>query len=371
MRYVTIFFFILCFSLYGQRIALHTITNVNVDTDLNKYSFDIYSKSTGGTSIRVGLTSYYINFNSLGLANPILSNVNSKYTTGSPTGDYDELTVEIVGGTNIAVTIWFSGDGDGIGDVLSTDGENGERIATVTLDITNSELTAGISWNEIDSGMITPTFQLITNNYQGSDDSPLPVELTMFSHELVDGEISLFWETATEVNNFGFDVERGTLNTDSTKEWYKLGFVEGAGTSNSPKSYEFIDSYLPDELTVWYRLKQIDNDGKYTYTKSIEVDLSPITSVEEFLPTQYSISQNYPNPFNPSTVIRYTIPEDSRVKLEIYNSIGQKVRTIIDNQIQAGYHEVKLNANDFSSGVYFFRIQAGSFIETKKMLLIK
>lgn len=85
----------------------------------------------------------------------------------------------------------------------------------------------------------------------------------------------------------------------------------------------------------------------------------------------FSLFQNYPNPFNPITVIRYSLPKHSHVTLEIYNILGQKVATLVDGKQKAGYKTVRWNAGSFSSGIYFYRLQAGDFVETRKMMLLK
>ena len=143
-----------------------------------------------------------------------------------------------------------------------------------------------------------------------ASNEPLPVELSSFSASLFDSKVKLNWETATEVNNYGFDILR---QAQDDKDWVKIGFITGNGNSNSPKNYSFEDkSVLSGKYS--YKLKQIDNDGKYEYSKTIEVDLG--------FPTKFEISQNYPNPFNPITTIRYSLPLASNVKLTIYNTLG-------------------------------------------------
>jgi hypothetical protein len=87
-------------------------------------------------------------------------------------------------------------------------------------------------------------------------------------------------------------------------------------------------------------------------------------------PERYMLEQNYPNPFNPSTIIRYGLPQRSQVSLSVFNTLGQKVAELINADIDAGYHEIHFNASNLASGVYFYRIQAGSFVETKRVLLL-
>jgi len=201
----------------------------------------------------------------------------------------------------------------------------------------------------------------INGTYSGSGtlcDEPLPVELTSFTATVKSNAVNLKWETETEVDNYGFDVERCVSNY----EWEKIGFVEGHGNSNSPKFYSFIDKNPMGGCKFQYRLKQIDTDGKYEYSDVVEV---------EIVPMEFALYQNYPNPFNPSTTIRYSLPNTSSVEIFVFNTIGEMIeREIVENQ-ETGNYEWIFVGNDLSSGTYFYKLQAGSFVETKKMLLLK
>lgn len=188
----------------------------------------------------------------------------------------------------------------------------------------------------------------------------LPVELTSFTASQNGKNIVLRWITATEVNNYGFEVQKSEFESQST-EWKTIGFVKGSGNSNSPKEYSFTD---PLNLNLQYRLKQIDNNGAFKYTKAINAGTGLLN---------FALEQNYPNPFNPSTVISYQVPVDSKVVLKLYDIIGNEVAVLIDEYKQAGYHNYQLSGFNYHlpSGVYFYKIQAGEFVETKKMLLLK
>ena len=114
---------------------------------------------------------------------------------------------------------------------------------------------------------------------------------------------------------------------------------------------------------IYYRLKQIDLDGSFSYSYEISVDNNLVSSFE--------LEQNYPNPFNPSTKIRFNIPMIEKVKIEVFNAVGNKVVTLLNELKEAGSHEIQLKAENWASGVYYYKISAGSFIQTKKMLLIR
>lgn len=186
----------------------------------------------------------------------------------------------------------------------------------------------------------------------------IPVELTSFSANVIDGNIILNWNTATELNNQGFEIERSFDN----KIFSKIGYVAGFGTTTENKSY----SYTIDEINSnksYFRLKQIDFDGKFEYSNIIEVD--------GISPKIFSLGQNYPNPFNPSTRIDFSIPMETNVKISIYNLIGQKITEVVNSKFAAGNHSVNFSASNLSSGIYLYKIEADNFTSTKKMQLIK
>lgn len=205
------------------------------------------------------------------------------------------------------------------------------------------------------------------------DSNPLPVELILFEGLNTEEGVILRWETATEVNNYGFEIERQVSSIEyQDSSWVKLSFVQGHGTTNSPKEYLFTDSNLPDTgSTVSYRLKQIDNDGTFAYSKIVTVDLSSITSVEEEIPVEYSLAQNYPNPFNPTTTIEYSIPKSVLVSIKIYDLLGREVRTLVNEEKSAGRYEVSFDGSELSSGIYVYSLKAGDFNKTRKLLLLK
>ncbi|MEE9431721.1 MAG: T9SS type A sorting domain-containing protein [Melioribacteraceae bacterium] len=205
-------------------------------------------------------------------------------------------------------------------------------------------------------------------------DAALPVELSSFSISTTkDDNVSLKWETETEVNNYGFEIERkiqvsSIENQDKNQSWQMVGFVEGHGNSNSPKFYKYLDKTV-NFGKYNYRLKQIDIDGSFEYSDIVEADLG--------LPTKFSLSQNYPNPFNPTTTISYNIPtleanENFRsVQLNIYDVLGNEVSSLVNKQQPAGNYKVQFDASKLSSGVYYYQLKSGSFVKTKKMMLMK
>ncbi|MCF8240496.1 MAG: choice-of-anchor D domain-containing protein [Melioribacteraceae bacterium] len=220
-------------------------------------------------------------------------------------------------------------------------------------------------------------------------ENPLPVELTAFSAELLDDKVLLQWQTATEVDNYGFEVER-TLNPPlsfghplpggETKGWVKIGFVEGHGNSNSPKKYSFtnplnLDLTLPHASSLLYRLKQIDTDGSFEYSDIVKVTLN------NELPIKFELFQNYPNPFNPTTIIEYSIPSQNaslvmvgdkiNISLKVYDILGREVATLVNAKQPAGMYKVEFDASQLASGIYVYRLTAGSFLKSMKAVYIR
>lgn len=185
----------------------------------------------------------------------------------------------------------------------------------------------------------------------------LPVELTSFSASSSSINIQLFWETASESNNAGWEVERRQQNVAA---FQKIGFVPGKGTTTEIQHYQFNDPILSDN--VEYRLKQLDTDGKFSYSTVLTVQ----TASQEF-----SLSQNYPNPFNPTTSITYQLSTQSHVRLTITDVLGREIVVLVNDEKPIGTYSVNFDASLLSSGLYFYTLQAGNFSETKKLNLLK
>ena len=189
--------------------------------------------------------------------------------------------------------------------------------------------------------------------------NPLPVNLSSFTAAPSNGAIKISWNTAVEVDNHGFNVERST----DKSAWTTLTFIKGQGNSNAVKSYSYSDNNITKAGKYYYRLKQLDNNGGYKYSSVIEADF--------ILPTIYSLNQNFPNPFNPNTIISYALPEASNVKITVYNAIGETIQIVENGFKSAGNYSLTFNANNIPSGIYFYRIEAGKFSQVRKMMLLK
>jgi peptidoglycan/xylan/chitin deacetylase (PgdA/CDA1 family) len=193
------------------------------------------------------------------------------------------------------------------------------------------------------------------------DNLMLPVELTTFTAAVFDKGIKLNWITSTEINNNQFRVERMFNNNNS---WSNIGTLPGAGNSNSVKTYSFIDNSHQSNGKYFYRLKMIDNDGQFKYSDTVALEINSV-------PRNYALAQNYPNPFNPSTKIRYEVSSMQFITLKVYNVLGKEIQTLVNEEKPIGSYELTWNAANLPSGVYYYRIQAGNFSATRKMILLK
>ncbi len=277
-------------------------------------------------------------------------------------------------GNGGAIITWSNGDI--YSQKINSDGiqwtENGVAVCTAVNNQISPILTSDnnggaiITWIDYRSGQSYDIYASRVNQ-----DGLLPVELNSFTAKAGKDNVRLIWRTETEVNNYGFEIERQVGNRQLTigneytirnPKWEKIGFVQGNGNTNSPKEYSFVDENLNGGSKFQYRLKQIDNDGQFAYSDVVEA---------EVVPDKYELSQNYPNPFNPSTKIKYSITEPGKVKLTLFNLLGEEVTTLVNEEKPAGNYSIDFNAANLPSGVYFYQLRVGNFVQSRKMILLK
>jgi uncharacterized delta-60 repeat protein len=263
---------------------------------------------------------------------------------------------------------------------------NSDGSIDYSFDYDGKVLTAvGGSWNESNSiaiqsdgkivvagngyynNMMVSTYDFVITRY--TNISLLPVELTSFNAKFKMNNVELNWTTETEANNYGFEIERAvTLSTELVEvskgdHWQKIGFVKGSGNSNSPKQYSFVDN-SPASGKLKYRLKQIDNDGSFSYSNEIEIDVD--------IPKVFALNQNYPNPFNPTTTITFTLAEDGLTTLKIYDILGREVHTLVNEELKAGQvYKIDFDGSKLASGVYFYKLESKSMSKSKRFVLMK
>lgn len=253
---------------------------------------------------------------------------------------------------------WVSNEG-GSGTIY-----NGNSV-DVELQFITEDLTDGVYEADLIFTTNIPDRSQITVPISLTIDGVVPVELTAFNAEQSEKEVKLYWTTATETNNRGFEIER---KSSGKKEWESIAFVQGMGTKATSTDYLFADKSIIGITNVSYRLKQIDFDGSFNYSEIVELELTP---------TNFSLKQNYPNPFNPSTKIEFTIPVASEISLKIYDVLGRNITTLVNHTLEPGYYENNWNAESLSSGLYIYVLEASpidgsaGFRDLKKMVLIK
>ncbi len=328
--------------LYTSTGAVIVVT-IN-DIEVNSAGTILYA--TGTDASLVAPVAYYKDLSGTNKWTPVPP-------TGFPTGDKQGKAIAVGGGA-----IYCAVD-----NVIYTIAESGGTEWSI-----GHTYPAGTEINVLfyDALLAGTGTGLYGHDYSG----PLPVELISFTAELEGKKVNLNWETATEVNNYGFAVERsavgGQLSAESGKRkadsWQRIGFVQGHGNSNSPKEYSFVDEPSGGK-EFSYRLRQIDFDGAYEFSHTVKVSFTDELN--------FNLVQNFPNPFNPETVIKFELPKASFVKLRVYNTLGEEVGNLLNEKKDAGIYSVDFNAKHLPSGVYLYRLETNGYTQTKKMLLVK
>lgn len=188
----------------------------------------------------------------------------------------------------------------------------------------------------------------------------VPVELVNFYTEVGDNSIYLNWATVSELNNKGFEIQK--KSNSENESWTTIGFVEGKGTSAEKINYTFTDE-KPSHGKIQYRLKQIDFDGTFRIYGPLDVNFSGVTS--------FALEQNYPNPFNPVTVINYQLPENTFVTLKVYDILGNEVKTLVNENQNSAIYKIDFDGSNLASGMYIYKLTAGNYTSTKKMMLLR
>ncbi len=384
-------------SSYNKALEIYNNSERSVSFALGNYRIEIFSN--GGETATYSITlSGEIQANSVfviahsSAAQAILDVANQ--TSGSVNFNGNDAIVLLKGSDTLDV----------IGQVGFNPGTSWNANGVSTYDATlrrKNEITHGDS---VASDAFDPSVEweaFPKDDFSDLGESANPVELVSFSAKVINNAVKLYWQTATEVNNYGFEIEKKNCNDEAV--WEKIGFVNGAGNSNSPKEYSFYDENINSGKFI-YRLKQIDLDGIYEYSKTVEVFVAP--------PQNFELAQNYPNPFNPTTTISYVIvnPDGIGVKqstgnsafannstvrlgrshaplrfarndgvvhvsLKVYDALGREVATLVNEKQVPGKYSVQFDARsavgELSSGIYFYTLRAGNFGQTRKMILMK
>ena len=364
----------ICEQLFSQSFNLQFI---KIASDgFNGGNFDVKIQIQGSELFKLASSNITINFLPSRINNPSLLVAHN--FDDNVEGTYSSMTLTEPNSGVASINIVFPLTNSTLATDVSTAWKD---VSTVRFKIVDLTLTSLLNFrNAVPSptivfkctgtGGVPPggTFavpQLAAGTWH-SLDVPLPVELSSFTASIDQNVVNLKWQTKTEMNNYGFEIERSLTRTLSEGEgfnnWEKIGFIEGTGNSISPKDYSFVDFNPSGGTKLIYRLKQIDLNGSFEYSNEVEVELTP---------SEFALYQNYPNPFNPITNIKFDIPKTAKINLIVYNLLGEKIATLLDEDKEAGFYEVKFDASSFSSGIYICKLTAGDFVQTKKMTVMK
>lgn len=370
------------------------LTVQNQQVNGTEFTFDIYMLRTGATNVYLGQTDLVLTYNQNNFSSDLFTLVEQGdgsnrlsndllYTYGVSIVSPNRLVVNIDPPTVTTQTHF-----DTRVQVISNTGL-GEKIGTFKITtISVPTGTSGLQWrtsgaNSTIVRSFSPTSPWPSSNisangtYSNPGDVSLPVELTAFSATPEADKIVLKWTTQSEVNNLGFEVYRSGEETGAyamIASFENTPALQGGGNSNTAREYTYEDAILSNGGTYWYQIADVDYQGVRTFHGPVSAQ------APDLIPEAYALRPNYPNPFNPETTIRFEVPADpasnGKIALAIYNNLGMVVRTLVSGSVQPGIHTVKWDGrNDrgdqMASGVYFLRLQAGSFVQTQKMLLVR
>jgi hypothetical protein len=309
-----------------------------------------------------------ISINGSGTATIRAEMINTPPTSGSLSGlaqisQVRYFSVDLISGSvsSPTITINYEAD-DGVADPPDL------RVARSTDN--NNWVSIGGTGSGSPSGSITSSATTIASTTffalgSFTNDNPLPVQLSSFTLTPRQRSIELVWQTESESENKGFIILRSESETGGYQEiasYLNTPALLGQGTTSSATRYRYVDSHnLQPGRAYWYKLVDIDFGGRRHEHQPMSVQTA----------FEYALDQNYPNPFNPSTAIQFSLEKSGKTVLEIYNTLGQKVATLVNGELSAGAHRYQWNASGLASGVYFYRLQSNEFVATKKMILVK
>jgi hypothetical protein len=344
-------------------------------TGTNK-TYAFYRSSTATDTLRNNIFS---NQRTVGTGTHFAIGNSSTTNWGATTSNYNDLIASVAS----TVGEWLTTAGTFANWQTNSGGDaNSISYAVTFISATDLHLNAihngDMNLKGIPAGGITVDFDNQTRDtqapYIGADElsTPLPVQLGSFTARInPNGSgVLLEWMTVSEINNYGFYVQR---RRDNEQQWTELpGFVPGHGTTTEPQFYSYVDNTITEIGLYHYRLRQVDLDGTSHLTPAISINITSLTSVEEIAPKVFQLLQNYPNPFNPATTIKFSVENTGYTTLELYNVLGQKVATLFSDVAEAGrYYRVKVDGTTLASGMYIYRLQSGNRTDLKKMLLLK
>lgn len=349
-------------SAQAQNVTFTFENGTITGTSTKSYEFDVMVQASQ-TGTRLGDSQVYVNYNSGAFGESVFANSKVTVTKGaliSGNAFYDNLVVNDNTTSRFSIVLlYLLPNSPALAVETPT---TPTAVFHVKIEIADQNQTTGLSF---DSALMagqqfqsdnSTTYPSVTSS--DTDDISLPVELTAFD-ALVNGDaVRLNWETATETNNAGFDIEHALAG--EIPKFSSIGFITGAGSTLEAQQYAFeVDGLAPGNHL--FRLKQIDFDGGFAYSDPVALEIAG----------SFVLRPAYPNPFNPTTRISYDVPTSASVTVHVYDVLGRSVQTLVDSVQDAGRYDVTFDATGLASGIYYYRMEAGAFTDTRQMLLVK
>jgi hypothetical protein len=361
-------------------IANQTVAGTN-------FSFDIFLTRTGSNDLYLSTADFILTFNNANFTSPGISvgaasTFTLKSTTNADVGaNYRNALSVGIAGNEIQINlnlVTFGPDQAGFDASVAkiTNAPNTFKFGTYTISgISNPAGSMGLAWKSGLSGTDVESYNNANPwnsspaaaNLINPGDQPLPIQLASFATTSVSQKsVTLSWSTLSETNNYGFEVQRSASKTTGFTT-IPGSFTKGNGTTAVQHTYSYTDA-APAPGQPFYRLRQLDLNNAEHFSDVLNVTGAASANL---IPTDFAMRQNYPNPFNPTTMIEFDLPKDSHVSLELYNILGQKVMSVLNEIRLAGTQRVQLDASRLATGVYLYRLAAGDKVFMKKMTLIK
>ncbi len=339
---------------YAQTCDLRFVVELN-----NGTNFDVKIQIQGSVQFGLGTSNIVINFNNSDLGSPSLLTAHN--FSG---GYYQVMTVTNPQAGVASINIELNNTNNGT--VVNTSWSD---AATIRFNTLNAGGSSDLSFRTTSPATVIfdddETTIIGQGNWIPLNTTPLPVELVLFTANVMADNVILNWKTETEINNYGFEIQRASSNAGSElpyTDWERIDFIEGYGNSNSQKTYSYTDKNVKYGRYA-YRLKQIDIDGSFAYSFEVEVEVGQ--------PAGYALHQNYPNPFNPATTLSYTLPVSDFVSIKVFDAIGNLIQTLVSEKQDAGYYEITFDGSGLSSGVYLCKMETTGYTRGIKLLLLK
>ena len=273
-------------------------------------------------------------------------------------------------GYDIDMTMYYSDGANGSNNEIPNDGVDADSasiwVNTGSANLGPYRSSASATANSVSYAGISANLAADWFPSNAQDEQSLPVTLTSFIAMPSDKGILISWETESEIENAYWVIKRAVDSEEN--EFEEIARIDGAGNKSSATSYEYLDQSVDVDTKYVYSLLSVSVDGRKVVEGTVEA--------QSIKPTKFELHQNYPNPFNGGTTIRFTLPVDSKVKVTVYNILGQKVKILANKDFKMGFHRLAWDGtndmmNKVSSGLYIYVMESKDFHAVKKMLYVK